>query len=267
MAWNGSDGALAPKVEEKKRPAIGRGLIAGLIVVVFALAAWFAFLNPSNPASAKEDESASKAIADAIPDTKASSKIEDGGGAFSVLVSKDGKPLDLPKEVKVEKPSRTKAEKLAPVNNVPPKRRRKTMFKNGTDQLIYLAVFASNGHSIPPLPRIDKADTDRFINSLRKPIEIEDDDTDQVKEMKKSVMEIRNSIAEIIEQNPDMELSDVLNAHRDEFNNALNLHAEAKRGYDKLIEEGDLEAAEIYREKANEILDECGAVLIEANEE
>lgn len=263
MAWNGSDGVKAPKVEEKKRPAIGKGLLAGILVVLAAVA-WFVCSTRSTAPSTKADKAvASEPIAEAIPE------VMEGG--FSVLAPNNKKKVEgkaLDKSVDAVESSRAKSEEgLAPARTPAPKRHRKAMFKNGTDQLIYLAVFASDGHSIPPLPRIDKADTDRFINSLRKPIEIEDDDTEQVKEMKKNVMEIRNTIAEIIEQNPDMELSDILNAHRDEFNNALNLHAEARRGYDKLVEEGDMEAAEIYREKANEILDECGAVPIEANEE
>ena len=50
--------------------------------------------------------------------------------------------------------------------------------------------------------------------------------------MKNQVNEVRQQIAGLIAQEPDKELSQILNDHREDFNNTLNLRADAQKAYD-----------------------------------
>ena len=73
MSWNGSNlgGAEAPKVEAvKKAPSMGKGLLAGLIVIVLAaVAVWFFVLN-KDVDEPKEEQAPSKTIAEVKPRTQ-----------------------------------------------------------------------------------------------------------------------------------------------------------------------------------------------------
>ena len=250
----------------KKRSAsgnAGRGILAGLIVVVGALAALY-FLVPPNPG----DEPTQKAgkQENRKSNTRVAAKPTQGPDA----VAKRNKPSAAPGKdaanaVTLEASSGASASTVdgspSPEEEKPKPRQ---IFKHGTDQLIWLAVFASNGASIPPLPHMSKADTDRFIESLGAPIEIDPEEPAHIQEMKKAVDEVRREVAELLAKNPGEELMNVLNDHRNEFNGRLHLHADAQKEYDKFLEEGDAEGAEEYRLQANELLAEYGAEPIKA---
>ena len=253
------DGRLAKKKGTKSGSAV-RGILAGLIVVVGALAAFY-FLVPSNSGSEPKQNVKKQ---ERKPNTYGAPKpAKDSGAAV-----KQGKqsatrgktaPTALPGEttaVSAETDGET------PAQEEKPKPRR--IFKHGTDQLIWLAVFASNGAHIPPLPQLSAADTDKFIDTLNDPIAIDPEDPPRIQDMKRKINELRKEVAGVIAQNPGKELSDILNEHRDEFNGRLNLHADAQREYDKFLEEGDAEGAEEYRLQANELLAEYGAEPIKA---
>ena len=260
MAWNRpSEGAAKPT---PKKPSAWRGVVAGLVVVAVALGAVCYFMiggsqeTPRNKAD--KERGRIKQVKTAVAPVNAAS-------AAKSQQSKIANPQNA-EEAAAESASTVT---VAAESKAESKPKRKPIFKNGTDQLIYLAVFASNGASIPPLPRMTSDDTQRYIDSLRSPIEIEEDDPPQVREMKKSVNEVRQQIADIIVREPDRELSEILNAHRDDFNGRLNLRAEAQKAYDDLVKEGDEEGAAAYLEKANKFLTDYGIDPIEreANDE
>lgn len=253
------DGRLAKKKGAKSGGAV-RGILAGLIVVVGALAAFY-FLVPSNSGNEPKQNVKKQ---ERKPNTYGAPKpAKDSGEAV-----KQGKQsATRGKTAPTALPGETTAVSAAtdgetPAQEEKPKPRR--IFKHGTDQLIWLAVFASNGASIPPLPHMTKTDTDRFIESLGTPIEIDPDEPEHIQQMKKAVDEVRRDVAELLAKNPGEELMTVLNNHRDEFNGRLNLHADAQKEYNRFLEEGDAEGAEEYRLQANELLAEYGAEPIEA---
>jgi len=248
-----------------KSPALTKGIAAGLLVCVLSVAAWF-FISRNVDTSAKPGKRGpaklsldspsmtktnAKGAADgsATPTDARAAKPGNGAGGNPRAASGDEETQDADPNASEAKP------------------RPRRVFKHGTDQLIWLAVFASNGSSIPPLPHISPEDTDRFINSLNDPIGDDPDDPPRVKEMKRKVDEIRKEIAELIAQNPDKELSDILNEHRSEFNARLDIYAEARKAYDELLAEGDAEEAEAYRKSANELLEQYGAKQLEPDGE
>ena len=243
----------SPSTPSARKPSPLRGLLAGLLVISLAVAAWFYLLPTLEHVKAKKDKKPSL-IAEVAPEI-AEPSAENAGNAANIrdnsAISSNASrrspasAIDNPVEEPAEPP------KPHPI------------FKTPTDQLIWLAVFASNGASVPPLPRIERSDTDRFIESLSEPLVIEPDDPPHIQSMKEKISDVRKDILEIIMQNPDKELYDILNEHREEFNSNLNLYADAKKEYDDLVAQGDEEAAEIYRVSANAFLEQLGANLIE----
>lgn len=151
-------------------------------------------------------------------------------------------------------------------SNAVAKAKKPHVFASVSDQLIAMATTIPDGGFIPPLP-VTESDTDAFIESYRKPLEIAPDDSEKIRELKTHINAVREEIAGMIAQNPELSLSEILNAHRDRFNGNSEMHAEAKAQYDRLVEEGDAEVAETYRRKANEVLQQTGAEEIKRDGE
>lgn len=253
------DGRLAKRKSAKSVSAV-RGVLAGLVVVVGALAAFY-FLVPSNSGNEQKQNVKKQ---ERKPNAYGTPKPANDSGA---AVKQDKKSATQGNAAPAALPGDTHSDSAAtdgetPAQEEKPKPRR--IFKHGTDQLIWLAVFASNGGPIPPLPHITAADTDKFIDTLNDPIAIDPEDPPRIQDMKRKINELRKEVAGMIAQNPGKELSDILNEHRDEFNGRLNLHSDAQREYNRFLEEGDAEGAEEYRLQANELLAEYGVEPIEA---
>ncbi len=145
--------------------------------------------------------------------------------------------------------------------------RPKRLFENGTDQLINLATSTPEGAPMPPLPPMTREDTDHFIMSLKKPVHIDEDDPPRIQEMKKRVQAVREQIAQALSDDPNRELSEILNGHRELFNENSRLYAQSKAEYDELVEAGNLEEARKYREAVNAELAALGAKQIENEDE
>lgn len=255
---NGKSKKVRPPTSSAKSPSPFRGIFAGLLVIALAVAAWYYLLPTLEQVKTKREKKPSL-IAEVAPEIAA--QPTEGDGLASNIRGKSGLSDGVARD-----PAATTveaAEEEEPAESPKPH----PIFKNPTDQLIWLAVFASNGASVPPLPRIEMADTDRFIESLNEPLVIEPDDPPHIQAMKEKISSVRKDILEIISQNPDKELSDILNDHRDDFNANLNLYADAKKGYDELVAQGDEEAAEVYRASANALLEQLGANLIEPEDD
>lgn len=251
-------GVVSGRIKMKRDASgnVGRGILAGMIVVVAALAALYFLIPPDS--GDKPAQNTKKQ--ERKPNAYSTVKPAKGSGA----TVKQGKPSAAPgKDVDVASHETSPGAAAATADGSPsleeekPKPRR--IFKHGTDQLIWLAVFASNGAHIPPLPHITAADTDKFIDTLNDPIAIDPEDSPRIQDMKRKINELRKEVAGVIAQNPGKELSDILNEHRDEFNGRLDLHSDAQREYNRFLEEGDAEGAEEYRLQANELLAEYGA--------
>ena len=222
----------SPSTPSARKPSPLRGLLAGLLVISLAVAAWFYLLPTLEHVKAKKDKKPAL-IAEVAPE---------------IAEPRDNSPENAAKGRSASTAATTAAtesnsllpDSVASASAEPPKPH--PIFQTPTDQLIWLAVFAANGASVPPLPRIERSDTDRFIESLSEPLVVEPDDPPHIQSMKEKISDVRKDILEIIMQNPDKELYDILNEHREEFNSNLNLYADAKKEYDDLVAQGDEEA-------------------------
>lgn len=134
----------------------------------------------------------------------------------------------------------------------PPKR----VFDNASDQLIAMAIHGANsGVGMPPLPMTDSVEQD-FKRSLASPIEIRDDDSDEVKLIKMEVMTVRDVLKERIAQG--MTVRQALEEHQDEVNNMASYNKEALNMLREIREKDGPEAANEFLKTVNKKLKEMG---------
>lgn len=262
MGWNGSGGGstpVKPKVTAKK-PSPIRGLIAGGVVVVLAAVAYFMFFADSEgpcKVGAEENGGRIKDVGKRNPAkrTKAPAvKREVAPRKDAVRVGKVETVAEVPQEG-VTAGTNAVAEGAEP--------KKKPVFVNGTDQLIAMATGVPEGCTIPPLPNMTPADTDRFIETLKKPIEIDEKDSDAVKAAKERVQQVREQIAQWMQEEPGKELGAILNEHRDDFNHMTELQNEVKKGLQEYLDANDTEGAQKYLTMMNLALQQVGVPEVE----
>lgn len=125
----------------------------------------------------------------------------------------------------------------------------KPLFENPSDQVIALAVSVAPGESMPPLPDIRNLDQD-FAASLLSPIVVNETDSDEVKELKAKVMEVRAYLAEEVKDGGSV--VDALLEHQKEMERIADNRLMALQELQQLQEEGDMGVARDFALKVNE---------------
>ena len=136
---------------------------------------------------------------------------------------------------------------------IPPK----PIFDNVIDQTLSIALSVPNGHSLPPMPALGPNANKEFAKALKKPIVINDDDPEDVKRAKLLVQAGREAILDQLDSGKSV--NEIIADHCAAVNDNAELRKTVNSEYRKLLEEGDLEGAETYREEANKILEKAGA--------
>lgn len=125
----------------------------------------------------------------------------------------------------------------------------KPVFDNPADQVIALAVSAKPGESMPPLPDLSGIDED-FTKSLLAPIKINDDDLDEIKELKAKVIETKAYLVEEVKNGGSV--LEALKAHQAEMERIADSRLMAVREMQRLQAEGEPEMAREFAERVNE---------------
>ena len=265
-----SDGRAKSRPKQGGRPPVGLARL-GAFAVVGAVLAFVAFKflsNDGNTAAAKRDNERTR-ITESAPSKpthrQTPSAVSDRARLSDAPRGKADGRHAAPASAGGR--SSSAAENAAAAKEPEAQKKRRRIFNSGTDELIALATCAPEGGSIPPLPAISREDTDRFIASLSEPIEIEEGDSKEIVVLKERVQQVRMELVQVFKDNPDAELSDILNEHRELFNHNSQLYAEAKREYDEILSSGDVEGARAYREGMNGALSEMGIKQIENEED
>ncbi len=129
------------------------------------------------------------------------------------------------------------------------------LFKHQSDQMIAIMLSASPGQAIPPMP--DNAFTDEeFMRSLEEPIKILDTDRPEVKDMKAKVIVAREDIRAMMKKG--YSALQVLQEHRDLFNDNAKLHSDALMELNSILESGDREGARKYAVAMNAAFQQMG---------
>ncbi len=276
MAWNGSDGSAPKPIKKAQAPSALRGFVAGLVVVALVCTGlFFVFSGGAGDAPATETEETSSKIKS---ETTASRKTPQAENRHSEKpAAQTLAPQRAPEEPQLP-PSKRIVEMISVITNhdgsvlerfrtadgktrsrqsAPP-----AVFDNASDQLIATALLGeASGAHMPPLPISDKIDAD-FAESLNKEIVINESDTQEIKDLKKLVMETRREILARMEKGGKT-FSEVLLEHRREVNDNNAFRGEARVQLQALVDEGAAEDAAAYLEKVNDLFDKNGIERLE----
>ena len=140
----------------------------------------------------------------------------------------------------------------------------KPIFDNGSDQLLAMAVRASQDTEMPPMPLSPLVESD-FLESLKKPIVINDDDSEEVKQLKRDVMQAREDMMDLMKKG--MTIEQALAEHFKMSNENVGIRNKAVEELRAILDSGDEEGALKYMEAVNATLEKLGAMKIEIPEE
>lgn len=125
----------------------------------------------------------------------------------------------------------------------------KPLFESPSDQLIAMALSSQPGQAVAPMP-IDGNVEQAFLDSLLSPIRINDDDPDNVKELKANVMEARAYIAD--EVKAGRSVREVLEEYQRQMNDIADRHLMAVQELQKIRKEYGVEEAREFAIRVNE---------------
>lgn len=256
MAWNRSTerelGRGNRERETGKFPF--RGLVAGVIVVLgAAVAAWWLWptgesagetpppqtkqrIKEVKPAAAPKAAPAPTQVVTAPkpsePEYKVISAVTNtDGGVVLQVVLPDGTPKRIIK---------------------PPRQ----VWHNAADQLIAMAISIKPGMTAAPFPT--GVSDDDFRRALKQEIVIYNDDTDEIKELKRRVRETRNEILDIM-NTTHRSFEDILQEHRSEMNDNTKAYQDAVKGLAEVRKNGTEEDVRKYVTVMNAALQQVGA--------
>ena len=272
MAWNKPSGAPKPK---PKKPSALRGIVAGLVVVALAAACVVVFMGKSENPQGETDRKVSRRITTVAPKRTAQEKAKDllgAGGAPGIKTNTtqtangnfpytDGR--------KVISSRTNNWDQVIDICIMPNGKRRKVIrnlrkpiFSTMTDSLIARALATGNEEAGPPLP-IDESMEDDFIESLKTPIEINADDSEEIKARKMMVKEAREQILAGIAEGGTF--YGILSEHVSQQKHNAQLKEVVMETVTDLRESGDTETLNVYLAEANRLLGENGVAPVSAN--
>lgn len=187
MAWNGSAGKQ-PQVAQPKKSMATRGLAAGLIVVVGAVSALVFLMKPELPSNEKPSKTTA-AIAEVgpalikTPKAIESPALRDAASEKPAAIS--AQPNTPPRKPKLWE----KGIRVAKARPEPPKR-----FKHDVEEDIAFFIETEPGETIFGEMPYDQRFVDQLIASFEDPVEINPDDSDYLKELKRLVQETKKDL-------------------------------------------------------------------------
>lgn len=274
MAWNRSDSEGTSPEHARKRQSSANGSRKGfsaaavsvLLIVIFGgVIAWYLFDNENGD---QTPQTKVQPVAKAVP-------TKPGNHSTTTVIEKvavsEVKSKEPEKWYGVEIAQRTVKtngtmviERIRTVDgkthayfhdDAPP------VFETAADQILALAT--CDDPLAPPLP-MGGGFEESFAKALKKEIIINDDDSDDVKEVKQRVIQARKDMAAMMAQG--MSANEVLKQNEELRKHNYESREIAVQGLMEYLEKGDLEGAQNYCDTMNQALDSMGIMRIEIPE-
>ena len=132
---------------------------------------------------------------------------------------------------------------------------RKPVFDNASDDRLAMAVSGNGMQSIPPIP-MGATSEQEFLESLKKPIVIEADDPENVKQVKMAVIEARAQMKQLMDNG--MSYREALAEHQRLVNENVDARNKCMAELKSLVDAGDREGAESYMKTMNAAFEQMG---------
>lgn len=271
MGWNGSGGGstpVKPRVTAKK-PSPVRGVIAGLVVVAVVCVAYFAFFsgNEGNEKVPEKVEKKPTAIKEVKPAAAPTNRVAE--------VKKPSKPKELPPQRVGEvrngyrllpngRMHRVVGVVTCEVARVSLAER---IFDEPSDQNIASLMMIQPGDGLLGSSEdYYEGFNETFLESLKTPIIITKDDTEEIKELKQAVIDARKELRDRLDAGED--LTKIMRESREQMRE-LGLYRDEIEEQVKniIVEKGDLTKQDLKDlvDAANKMLEDRGANPIEIN--
>lgn len=263
MAWNGSDGAVAPrKIEKKAKPSIWRGLLAAIIVIGGAVGAFIYLLTPVAKSGTDNNTARPGMIAEATPEL-----------ANETIAEEEPEPLQ-PKEVPYwerETPDGLTFRQTMKwkIHHRPP-----AAYTNDTSQTELKPAYAifetrSDNHiaallTVPPGttavgdPEYELWFTRDFLKSLETPIIVTDEDTPEEAQLKRDMITTKLDLKARYDAGED--LAQIMKSSREELQRLATYKTELESAFRDMASKPGLTEQDIddFLESANILLDSKG---------
>lgn len=135
----------------------------------------------------------------------------------------------------------------------------KPVFDNASDDQLAMAVGGDGMREIPPIPMTASSEKE-FLESLKKPIVIEDTDSEDVKRLKQAVSEAREQMKQMIDNG--MSYREALAEHQRLVNENVETRNKCMAELKQLVDSGDKAGAESYLKTMNAALAQMGIPAI-----
>jgi len=136
---------------------------------------------------------------------------------------------------------------------------REEALPSGADQILAMMT-ANNGFGAPPLPQISNFEND-FGDAIKIPIEINDTDSKEIKELKERVIAARKELLDLMAEG--YSANDVIKDWERMQEDNATVRMEAVRNVRELLKEGDREGAQALCDEYNKVLEKAGIMTIE----
>ena len=233
--------------------------VALAIVVIVGVGAWWYWGGDRAHPPAQKEKPSGKPKAEPAPEQPAAREVVDVPVSVATN-SPVAKPVELPpydphSAKSIAAYRRALRASIAATNGVPPKPKRERTFKSSVDQTIAMLMSVPPGQPIPPVPLRPGAE-EEFRKSLDNPIEILETDSDEIVKMKKTVMQTREEMKQLMDQG--YSIQQIISEHRQLANENAKVRLQAIKEAREIVEKGDDEAARKYVATMNAAFQQMG---------
>ena len=272
MAWNRPNEGMKNEARGMRNKSLARRMIASAVVVLCcAVAAWWLWptgergedavptarssrIKEVQPSSPRKVDQAASCEKTEQPKIEGCEKWEKARGLDPKLF-----PYDDGRKVIETRTNQWMAVDICIMpNGVRRKVRRhvgKQLFKCGTDMVLLQALSTGADEVGPPIPFSADMEED-FIESLKTPITIDDDDTPEQREAKEMVIAARESVAEQIKEGRSF--FDAVNDHIETQKTGQSARETVMEAVAQLKEAGESDLIDNYLEESNKALENMG---------
>lgn len=270
MSWNGSGGAAAPQKPKAKakKPSPVRGLVAGAVIVAAVVGCYFAFFSGSakpqkevvvkEPTKIKEVTPVAAPKAKEVPDKPQKvveiRKVGDG----KIMKYVNGKPAWMYPRDDYHGPVFTSG-----VHRV--KTIEELTFKNLADRHIAGLLMIEPGDTIVGEAHYDPTFVKHFLKSFQEPEVPMPGDTEEQKELKRAVAEVKGELKARYDAGEDV--MKILNDERENLRQLGAYKQELEQQVRQLSKDGNVSAKDIedFVAAANQMLEKRGVKPMKIN--
>lgn len=262
-----------PSTPSARKPSPLRGLLAGLVVIALAVAAWFYLLPTIEQIKTKREKKTSR-IAEATPEIAEPTPVEEPTEQAAVQDDPNWKYEDgrrLPKDAYKDErgvwrhPGGQRVyDETAPVTTH--KHKPKVLFKHRSENMIGGLLSIRPGSAVAGTEVYNhKAFLEDFLESCKEPVEYLDTDTPQERALKQEVELVKQELLERFRNGED--IAEILSETRSELQRLGEVSKLMQDEIRNALRDGSLsdEDVEDYVRAANIVLESKGANPISIN--